>query len=153
MPSDTQPSDSGEPRLEREVYLQERRDLNQAEAEQSRSFDKAVLTLSAGALGISITFIRDVVPVIRPCTGWVLYVGWAAFVASLLVTLWSFLTSMKALRRQLEILDAVHMGLGAPNLSDNAPARLTNRLNYLSFLLFIAGAAALTLFVAINIDK
>lgn len=151
MTNETSEPEAEASRLEREVYLEERRYLIQAEAEQSRSLDKALLTLAAGALGISVSFIKDVVPEFRPCTAWILYAGWTALVASLLCTLWSFLTSMKAMSRQREILDAMHIGTSEPDLLVNSAARWTSRLNYCAFVIFVAGAAALTLFVALNI--
>lgn len=138
-------------RLEREVYLQERRELNEAEAEQIRSFDKSILTLSAGALGLSLTFIKDVVPKFGPCTSWSLYVGWACFVVSLLLTLSSFQISALAIRRQRAILDADQIGTDVGQRFGNLPARWTNGLNWASLYIFVFGAAMLTLFVALNV--
>jgi hypothetical protein len=51
-----------------EVYLEERKSLVDAEREGSRSFDKAILTLAAGAFGLSLTFIRQIVPNIESGT-------------------------------------------------------------------------------------
>jgi len=138
-------------RLEREVYLQERRELNEAEAEQIRSFDKSILTLSAGALGLSLTFIKDVVPKVAPCTSLFLYVGWACFVVSLLLTLSSFQISALAIRRQRAILDANEAGTDVGQQFGNLPARWTNNLNWASLYIFVFGAAMLTLFVALNV--
>jgi hypothetical protein len=45
-------------RLEREAYLEERRALVNAEGEQARSYDKAILTLSAGPLGLSLIGVK-----------------------------------------------------------------------------------------------
>jgi hypothetical protein len=146
------PDDSSPPSLEREVYLQERRDLIQAEAEQTRSFDKSILTLSAGALGLSLTFIKDVVPKFTPCTGWLLYAGWASFVLSLLLTLSSFQTSIWAIRHQRAILDEEATSVvGKIERSRNLSSQFTALLNWSALILFVLGAAALALFVAINI--
>jgi hypothetical protein len=147
---DGDPSPS--PRLEREVYLQERRDLIQSEGEQTQSYDKSILTLSGGALGLSLTLIKEVVPTFAPCTAWLLYSGWACFVLSLLVTLTSFQLSIVAIRRQREILDAEHSAATTRG-QRNTPADFTAFLNWSSLVLFVAGAAALTLFVAINFHQ
>jgi len=43
-----------------QVYLDERKMLIYAERETAQQFDKAVLTLAAGALALSITFIKHI---------------------------------------------------------------------------------------------
>lgn len=40
----------------------ERRWLRQADHTASRDFDKAIMTLAAGALGVSIAFVHDIAP-------------------------------------------------------------------------------------------
>ena len=67
--------------------------LVQADHQASVSFDKAVMTLSGGALGISISFIHDVVPTPLPATKIFLVVSWVSFSVSLASILISFLTS------------------------------------------------------------
>ena len=42
--------------------------LEQAYLEQSKAYDKAVMTLSAGTLAISLTFVKDVIDTPRPGT-------------------------------------------------------------------------------------
>ena len=91
-----------------DVYREERNSLVDAEREGSRSFDKAVLTLSAGALGLSITFLRQIAPSPIPGTVVVLIFAWIAFGLSVLCTLSSFLTSQRAIGRQREILDEIY---------------------------------------------
>jgi hypothetical protein len=61
----------------------------------SQDFDKALMALSGGALGISLAFIHDVA--LHPHRkGW-LEVSWGSLAASLLLILVSFLTSQSAL--------------------------------------------------------
>ena len=61
------------------IYLEERKDLVKAEQSMYERFDKAILTLSAGALGISITFINQIAPTPKPNTrGWILS-AWLLF--------------------------------------------------------------------------
>lgn len=138
-------------KLEREVYLQERRDLIQAEAEQSRSFDKAILTLTAGALALSLTFAKDVVPTMSASTTWILQLSWGIFVLSLLLTLTSFQISASAIRRQREILDSEQASNRPVGQQINCPARWTGCLNWGSLIAFMVGAVMMTLFVALNL--
>jgi hypothetical protein len=94
---------NGENSLEREAYLEERKTLVEAEGEASQSFDKALITLSAGAFGLSLAFIIQVAPVPRAL--WYLYVAWGGFILSLLSILFSFLASQQGFRRARDILD------------------------------------------------
>lgn len=75
--------------------------LRQTDHEASRDFDKAIMTLSAGALGVSIAFIHDVAP--DPKMVPLLGVSWIAFALSLLLILFSFLTSQRALRKEMTV--------------------------------------------------
>jgi hypothetical protein len=57
------------------VYLDERAKLIQLKAEETHKFDKSILSLSAGAFGFSLAFIKEIVPEIRNGTFlWLL--GW-----------------------------------------------------------------------------
>jgi len=76
--------------------------LLDADHQASISFDKAIMTLSGGALGISITFLHDVVPNPLPETKIFLAASWIVFIASLTTILVSYLTSMASLRKTME---------------------------------------------------
>lgn len=45
-----------------QAYLEERKILIDAERDTAQQFDKAILTLAAGALALSITFINQIAP-------------------------------------------------------------------------------------------
>jgi hypothetical protein len=87
--------------------LQEyRRQLLALEEKAQEVFDKTVVTLSGGALGISFAFIKDFLgtgPVMaKP---WLIR-AWAAWVVSLSASLTSHYLSTFAIRRATEELDA-----------------------------------------------
>lgn len=132
--------------IEREVYLEERKSLIEAEREAAQSLDKTLVTLSAGALGLSITFIRQIAP--EPEHLWVLYVGWGGFSLSLLAVLSSFLFSQFALRRARQNLDLISEGEGG---GGNPWAGATNVLNFVSILTFVAGILFLAAFAITNV--
>ena len=90
------------------VYLEERKSLIDAKREASRLFDRAILTLAAGAFGLSLTFIRQISPTIQSGTLFLLICAWAGFCISLLSTLISFLTGQSACSRQIKILETVY---------------------------------------------
>ncbi|MFQ5796168.1 MAG: hypothetical protein ACE5JP_14120 [Candidatus Bipolaricaulia bacterium] len=143
--------DEREPRMERKTYLDERKLLIDAEREALRSFDKAILTLSAGALGLSITFIRQLAPEPQVETLRLLAIAWIAFGLSLLSTLFSFLTSQSALRRQREILDQDYENEKPNQNYKNWQAKITNILNLASILSFIVGLIFLAWFSIENL--
>jgi len=150
----SEPDLSNEDDLEYRVYLDERKLLIDAKREGARSFDKAILTLAAGALGLSLTFVKEIAPNMRLGTIPLLIGAWAGFCVSLLCTLVSFLTSQAACSRQLKILEAEYFG-NRDSRSEkinlkNWPGMLTNWLNILSIITFIAGAVFLAVFSAVN---
>jgi hypothetical protein len=72
--------------------------LVQADHKASEAYDKAVMTLSGGALAISITFIHDIAPSPLATTIYRLIFAWGAFGLSITAILISQLTSCWALR-------------------------------------------------------
>lgn len=133
------------------VYLEERNQLVVSERETAHQFDKAVLTLAAGALALSIAFIEKVAPTPSPCSTYFLIGAWILFCLSILSTLMSFLTSQAACRQQRDILDSDIKGGSGCN--SNAAATLTLILNYVSITFFIIGVFSLITFSTINISK
>lgn len=137
------------------VYLEERKLLIDAEKESTRSLDKAILTLSAGALGLSLTFIRQIVPIIKEGTFFLLILAWGLFCVSILSTLFSFLTSQQAFARQREILDTTYPEWKKckpiPSDQKNRPAKCTNVLNIAGIVSFMFGVVCLAIFTIVNL--
>lgn len=130
-------------------YLEERKLLVSAERESAQQFDKSILTLSAGALALSITFIDKLVPHPKESSIFFLVGAWGLFCLSLLITLVSFLTSQAACRAQRDILDDDISG--EEIIKVNKPALWTNRLNYFSIGSFVLGITTLVIFCASNL--
>lgn len=137
---------NGENSLEREAYLEERKTLVEAEGEASQSFDKALITLSAGAFGLSLAFIVQVAP--APRALWYLYVAWGGFILSLLSILFSFLASQQGFRRARDILDK-YLETGAEE--SNRWNVVTSLLNILSIVAFVFGVVSLAYFAIRNV--
>jgi len=128
-----------------QVYLDERKMLIYAERETAQQFDKAVLTLAAGALALSITFIKHIAPNPKEESLWFLTAVWVCFSVSILSTLVSFLTSQAACRKYRHLLDSKSATL----IPEAATA--TNVLNYSSIGFFIFGVLFLVFFTSVNI--
>jgi hypothetical protein len=138
-------------KLDYETYLKERSILIDAERESARSFDKFILTLSAGSFGLSLTFITKIVLYFNRWTIWLLAVAWISFVVSILSTLISFLTSQAGCRRQRDILDKIFKDKIATDQEINKPAQWTEWLNIVSIIFFVIGAIFLIIFSITNV--
>jgi hypothetical protein len=86
-----------------QLYIDERKLLIEALRESSRTFDKAILTLTSGAFGFTIAFLKDVAPKPFQNTLCLLSLSWFFFSLSLVVILFSFLASQKACNEQIDI--------------------------------------------------
>jgi len=135
--------------VKEELYRKEREGLIDAEREAARSFDKAMITLSAGALALSIAFIRDIAP--HPTKVLLLYSAWGAFGGSLFLILLSFLCSQSGMRRQRHILNECdEKGIDRRSLK-NRWRKLISCLNWLSAIVFLVGVVFLAFFVGCNL--
>ena len=121
-----------------------RRHLVEAYHAASRDYDRAIMTLSAAALGVSIVFVRDVAP--RPTGTGFLAWSWMLFTASLLTILASFLTSQEALRYELETLDDQEEGRRGGKWGV-----ATTGLNIASGVGLVAGVICLVWFAVLNV--
>jgi hypothetical protein len=146
-PPEERPDETGG--LEREAYLEERKTLVEAEGEASQSLDKALITLSAGAFGLSLLFISRIAS--EPQALLWLYVAWGDFVLSLVAILSSFLASQKAFRRALEMLDEDYKYSGCGQES-NSWSKLTAGLTVTSISAFIVGVVTLAVFATRNLS-
>ena len=140
-------------KTEYEFYREERKNLIDAELEQASSFDKYILTLAAGTFGLSLLFIKDIVPHPEAGTIWLLVTAWAIFGASILSTLISFLLSQKAYREQRKILDNEYAKETKREQGEikNTFATYTQCLNWASMILFLVGVIFLIIFSAVNL--
>ena len=85
-----------------ELFNEHRKQAWQDIQTSTDQFDKSLLTLSSGALALSLAFIKDLVP-LKSAVGisW-LYASWISFVLCIVVTLFSFPMSVKALKLNLD---------------------------------------------------
>ena len=135
--------------MDKEAYNAERSVLIDAEREAARGFDKAMITLSAGALALSITFVKNIAP--NPANEWLLFVAWAGFTSSLFFILASFLCSQAGMRRQREIIDADFNRDCKAREQKNCWQKAVIGLNTLSMISFVVGVILLALFAGSNL--
>lgn len=127
-----------------------RQSLIDAEKQGQDSFDKTVLSLSGGALGISFVFIKDVIgpdPIIQPE---LLLAAWILWSLSTLAILVSFYTSNRALRKAIEQCDKGTIYCEPPG---GFFSQLTRRLNVAGIACLIFGIGFMTAFVYLNLAQ
>jgi len=133
-----------------ELYVTERRELNNFQFQQSLSYDKTAIVISGGALGLSLTFIKDVIGAHEPSMTYLLWCGWGMLVLAIFCTLSSFLLSVRAYQRQREILDFEY---AKPDEKFDNPNCWTHRVelaNRISLVSIVLGVGLLTIFVSTN---
>jgi hypothetical protein len=141
------------------AYRAERDKLIDGEQDYYKSYDKYVLTLSGGALALSLTFIHDIIgtgPVRFPA---LVVLAWLSFTLSVAAALVSIQQSGPLYRRFRDILDKHAENAGpdfrwAPVRKEQGKCRrliLMNFLNYGSLVLFLLGVILLLSFTGCNL--
>ena len=81
-------------------------EINASLLSNSQVLDKAILSLSSAGFGVSLAFIKNVVPLDKATNLYLLHFSWGAFVGAIVFTLISFLTSQYGLEVQAkQIID------------------------------------------------
>ncbi|WP_318517743.1 hypothetical protein [Photobacterium leiognathi] len=81
------------------IYLDE---LHKRQLLNSDNYDKAILTLSSSGLAISLTFIKDIVPLSQAEFLWLIKFGWIFFLISIVISLLAYITSNKAIDVEMD---------------------------------------------------
>jgi uncharacterized membrane protein len=137
-----------------EVYANTRKDLLDRQLSNSEKFDNAIITLSTGALAISLAFIKDIVPLQKAQNLWLLRASWWLFGFSIISTLASFVASQLGISRQLKYAEEYYLNKRDEYLKKrNYPAILTDFLNYSSGILFVAAIILTIFFVSSNLGR
>ncbi len=127
-----------------------RKHLVAAEQKPQEDFDKTVLSLSGGALGISFVFLKDVIgpkPIDDPHF---LFFAWVSWGFSTMCVLASYFMSHLALRRAIKQVDDGSIW----KRKAGGPFRiLTAVLNASGAVLFLVGVCSITLFASANLSQ
>ena len=91
----------GEQELRLKLYAEARADLLKRQLSNSENADRAILSVSTAALGFSLAFLKDIVPLQEAVFPNLPYLSWALFTLSIVLTLLSFFSSQKAIDEQL----------------------------------------------------
>lgn len=128
--------------------IEERKLLFSAMIEGSKLYDKAIITISAGAYGLSLSIINNFQP-IKPDTLIYIKLAWYLFGICIVLTLTSFFTSYQACSRNLKIIENKNKDSNDKNIW----SIINNIINVTTLFIFIIGFICLTHFGIINISK
>ncbi len=84
-----------------EMFDSFRDELLKRDLSNTENYDRSILTLSAAALGLSLTAIRFVVPLETANYLWLVILGWILLLGSIISSLGAFLVSNKAIAVQI----------------------------------------------------
>jgi hypothetical protein len=122
--------------------------LIQADQKAQDDYDKTVIALSSGALGVSFAFIKDIVG----SSNWkdpnLLLFSWICWGTSVTLVLISYYFSQQALRRAITQIDAKVI---RKERVGGLFSIITSICNALQGLLFIVGVILIVIFVSSNL--
>lgn len=118
----------------------------------SENFDKSILTYSASGLALSLTFLKDFIPIGRAAYPYALYGSWACFLLSIMLTTLSFAVAYKAQSVAMDYyekyyIDEIDEYFGKKSGYD----KWLNRLNWVSGSSFIVAIVTTSLFIGVNL--
>ena len=144
---------SDDEEFRRRTYASERAELLKRQSANADAYDRAVLTLSGGVLALSLSFIKDILPI--GSIGWmgVLYASWVFLTLAALITVISFQVSNSALTREMEQIRRYYLEKDDSALRRTALALWVDRLNIASGVAFVGGVILTVTFVFLNFSE
>lgn len=107
-------------------------------------FDDQILYISSGALGLSLGFIKDIVPLGTAAYRWVLITSWWVLAVTIIISLISHLVSYYLTQKQIQKIESQEQ------LRDD---KTTPTLNIISVSLLVLGILTQVIFVSLNTDN
>jgi hypothetical protein len=156
---------------ERKEFFEQRKLLIDLQHQSSQSFDKTIVTLAGGALALSLTFIRQIVPEAMPGTTVFLALAWLFLILSLFATLLSLFTSQLGMIKACAELEIAYGASTQPQQSHphflgQTYARVienffdflghrstTHFLNFVAIIFLVIGISLLMCFVMLHVPQ
>ena len=136
------------------LYERTRDELVASTRSNSASYDRALLTLSSAFLGGSLAFVGQVVDFDSASLKCALYVAWALFVVTILITITSFIYGLLKFQPLLDAAERYYLQQNKEAWKTSLTVqRAVNRYIIASGISFILGAGLLTTFIARNIPR
>jgi hypothetical protein len=136
------------------LFKEFKTEIEKRQVSSSENFDKSILTYASWALGISIAFLKDFIPITVASFSLCLYASWIFFSYSIASTTISFLISYKGLEQSLQ--DGIKYFLEEDDSyfdKENKYNTAVKYLNQTSGAAFILGLICTLIFVMSNLEK
>lgn len=136
-----------------EIFDSFRDELLKRELSNTESYDRAILTLSASSLGLSLTAMRFMIPPGEAEYLWLIVLGWFLLLASVAISLVAYLTSNKAIHEQLKNGEDYYSNGVEEAFNRRNKFKICNDyLNKLTGILFIVAITSIVIFVVVNLN-
>jgi len=133
-------------------YMEKRKGYSSGARESYQRYDQTIATVSAGAIVLSITFLKDIghTPTSLP---W-LVASWIAFLVAGGVGLWSLRTSADSDIQRLAALEAIRIGDDYTEFENKGTrlGELTVLLNKISIWAFMLAILLMMIFAYVNVS-
>jgi hypothetical protein len=114
------------------------------------TFEKQLPYIAAGALGLSIGFIKDIVtPIKTSHYKWMLIAGWALLIITLLINLISHVIAGKHAKRGAKETEDVDKTYDPDKI--NRRARIVEYINWLTIISLTGGIILIVLYIVLNV--
>lgn len=139
-------------------YYNKYRELLQTVVDKSENaFEKKLIYLAAGALGLSFTFISDIVDITKSTLLWMLITGWVLLIGCLCINLLSHMSAKKKANKTIDDIDEFIL----KNSDDdtdlvnkiNKRNRFTDAINYTTIFMLITGICCIIIFASYNMCR
>ncbi len=133
-----------------ESLMQYRSEIINAKRKTQEDFDKTLLTLSSGAFGLSLIFIKDILDINKAINLTLLYVSWKLWIISLISLLLGYRNGILAHKKVLTLIDNSEIN----KLYKNGGEPYTTRIeifNIIGMWTFLIGLILITCFVTLNL--
>ncbi len=150
----THPTESPQPDRAERLHDEYRKKVWEDLSSGSEDFDKYLITFSIGALALSLSFIKEIVPLKDAI--WIpsLVGSWVAFIVTILVTLISFRISMRALENMSPVLDDFYLNGNVEAFNKHLEDPWTiwvERCAWVGIFFFVLGLVFTMIFVSGNV--
>ena len=136
--------------MDKEELKTYRAQYEQLRGESEQEVDKYIRYLSGGALVLSLTFVGNIVPKGDAESLWLIFLGWALLVLSLISNFVSYFFTIRNTNKTIADIDAEKKDwVNKANLRN----RPITWINYFSAGASVSGMIAITLFVAFNMNN
>jgi hypothetical protein len=136
-----------------ELYARLNATLSERELSNSENYDKSILMYATGALALSLSFIKDIVPLKDAIGLAYLEASWLFWIGSIISVLTSFVLAQEANEAQRKLaLRYYYEDDEEAYKEENKWIKYVKRANLASGLLFVLGALATMVFAWTNVE-